>query len=76
MKEFKFVIRWTVRDIYNNRSIQTFQISAQFPHFVYSIPIEPGDKMADQDQQRLAIAELKVRLIQGIANARFELETE
>ncbi len=75
-KEFIFRIKMPLRHPENDRSSQYFQIVAAYPHYVYSVILKPDERMAEIDQQRLAIAELKVRLIADIAKAEFELEKD
>ncbi len=73
-QEFKFKIEWPMRNVASEGSYQLFKIYAAYPNFVYSVLVKPNDRISDEDQKRLAIAELKVKLIQQIANAEFTQE--
>ncbi len=71
---FKFKIKRPRRLIDSAREEQIFHIYAEYPHYMYSVILKPEEKMASLDQHRLAIAELKLRLIQEISNAEFEVD--
>jgi len=75
-KEFKFIVKMPWRAPECDTRTQVFAIYASYPTMVYSVLLKPNDRMAELDQERLAISELKVRLIQDIANAEFEREKE
>lgn len=72
-KEFEFVIEWPKeKDPFpNGEACQFFRISATYPTYVYSNLLKPEDEWSNWEQQQMAINELKVRLIQDIANAKF-----
>ncbi len=73
-QEFKFKIEWPQRAVASDERYQLFKIYAAYPHFVYSVIIKPSERISEADQKRLAISELKVKLIQQIANAEFTQE--
>ena len=75
-KEFKFKIKMPRLLPAANEKEQIFHIHAEYPHYVYSFMLKPTELISEEDQARLAMAELKVRLIQDISNAEFEMDTE
>ncbi len=73
-KPFKFVISGVRRNTSNDGGYQMGSIYASYPTFVYHIETVPGINLSTDEQVRLAVSELKVRLIQEISNAEFEYE--
>lgn len=73
-KEFKFVISRPLREPGADHSYQYFQIFAAYPTFVYYVALKSGETMTEHEQERLAISELKMRLIKDIVDAKFERE--
>lgn len=69
-KTFKFQVEWHKDPVMG--PCQMYRIFAQYPTFVYAISASQMRGMSPYEQQRFAIAELKVKLIQEIANATFE----
>ena len=67
-KHFEFIVRHIASEVYA-------QIFAKYPTFVY--PINMNNYSLDRDQQiDIAISQLKLKLIQEIANAKFKFETD
>lgn len=71
MKEFSFQINMPRRELDVDSSYQDFKILAEYPHYVYSVRLKPNEPMAEAEQIKLAISELKIRLIKDIACAEF-----
>jgi len=74
--EFKFIVKAPLLNSSSNGHEQRCAIVAQYHSVYYSIEINPNSNLSTEDQIRLAIAELKVRLIQDISTAEFEVEKE
>lgn len=72
-KTFKFQMHWPKRSLDCDEVIQVFTIVAQYPQFAYSIKLDPESSMSDEAHRRLAVSELKVRLIEEIARGEFVL---
>lgn len=72
MNTFKFRINAPKKQVYNKDWFQICEISTKIPSIYYAVPFSPIDGVTREELIRLAIAELKVRMIQEIANAEFE----
>lgn len=72
-KSFKFIIEKPKRSLSEDVANQYVHIMASFPHVYYPIKLEKDVYHPTEDWQiDAAIAALKVKLIQEIANAEFE----
>lgn len=76
MIEFKFIIYTPKFELDSDEKTVTFAIHATYPTVLYKVSIPKEKKVLDDEYRRLAIAELKIKLIKDISNAEFELETE
>jgi hypothetical protein len=71
--QFKFIIEKPLRKIDADGKRINVHIHAKYPHLVYPIDVDFWSDIAGhEDRIRLAIAELKVQLIQEISSAEFE----
>lgn len=73
-KEFKFLIKMPRLLPAENAKEQIFHVYAEYPHYMYAVKLKTKEEFAEVDQFKLAVAELKVRLIQDISNAKFEMD--
>ena len=71
-EEFKFIIETPKLDPSKDESYQLFKIYAKYPMYVYSCPVNKYSSMTRDEHLRLAISELKVKLIADISSAEFE----
>jgi hypothetical protein len=74
--QFVFIVEKPLRNIGDDMQGQRIHIHAKYPHYIYSIDIEPEVIMAEKSLIDLAIAQLKIKAIQEIANATFEYSKE
>lgn len=74
MQEFKFVVE-SPQTGNGDESVGYVRITASYPIFVYPCQMNRYKSMDNDEHVRLAIAELKMRLIAEIASAEFVYET-
>ncbi len=70
---FKFRIHMPKKEVASSNSVQHFDVVTTFPHYVWHNLLRSNERFSTPEQIRLAVAELKVRIIQEISNAEFEI---
>jgi hypothetical protein len=73
-KEFKFVVEHPKDNVDGSGAMQIVKIMAEYPIYAYACPVGKYNSMSKDEHIRLAIAELKVRLIADISTAEFTFE--
>lgn len=73
-KTFVFVLEKPSLEPDADLKRQIVHVHAQYPHFAYSIMLSPHENISTAEQLRLALLELKMKLMQEILNA--ELVTQ
>lgn len=74
--EFIFEIRMPKQEIDNDSYTQICHVYTRAPHCVYPIELFKKSQFSTKEQQRLAILELKMKLIAEISNAEFTVVYE
>jgi hypothetical protein len=75
MSTFKFIVK-NLRDYASDNMNIRYAIYGAYPTVVYQYTVNPRSSLNPYQQKALAVAELKIKLIQEIANAEFEISDD